>query len=136
MKPVWPDDGIILFDDECVLCSGWAQFVARRDVDGRFRFTAIKSGYGRRLAAALGISVNDPDTNAVIVGGKVFLRSDATIAVLGALPGWRWTGVLRFVPRAVRNPVYTLVATHRYRWFGRREHCELSFSKVGNRLLS
>ena len=55
----------------------------------RFRFTAIQSDYGTRLANAFGIDPSDPDTNAVIHGGEAFFKSDAALTVLSMLPGWR-----------------------------------------------
>ena len=61
---------MILYDGVCVFCSRWVRFVAARDNAQRFRFTAIQSGYGTRLAKAFGIDPGDPDTNAVIHGGE------------------------------------------------------------------
>jgi predicted DCC family thiol-disulfide oxidoreductase YuxK len=119
----WPDDDVILYDGVCVFCSRWVHFVATRDVDQRFRFTAIQSSYGTRLAQAFGIAPDDPDTNAVIHGGAAFFKSDAALTVLGALPGWSWVRVLRSVPKPLRNAVYNLVARNRYRIFGKYEEC-------------
>ena len=85
---------MILYDGVCVFCSRWVRFVATRDVDQRFRFTAIQSSYGTRLAQAFGIDPDDPDTNAVIHGGAAYFKSDAALTVLGALPGWSWVRVL------------------------------------------
>jgi predicted DCC family thiol-disulfide oxidoreductase YuxK len=119
----WPDDDVILYDGVCVFCSRWVRFVASRDSDQRFRFTAIQSGYGTRLAQAFGINPDDPDTNAVIHGGKVFFKSDAALTVLSNLPGWGWVRVLGAVPRPLRDAVYNLVARNRYRIFGRYEEC-------------
>ena len=90
----WPDDDVILYDGVCVFCSRWIRFVAARDVTRRFRFTAIQSGYGTRLAQAFGIDPDDPDTNAVIHGGVAYFKSDAALTVLGALPGWSWVRVV------------------------------------------
>ena len=56
----WPDDDVILYDGVCVFCSRWVRFVAARDVERRFRFTAIQSGYGTRLAQAFGINPEIP----------------------------------------------------------------------------
>jgi predicted DCC family thiol-disulfide oxidoreductase YuxK len=40
------------------------------------------------------------------------------------LRGWpRWLAPLQMVPRVIRDPVYDLVARHRYQWFGRRTTC-------------
>jgi predicted DCC family thiol-disulfide oxidoreductase YuxK len=119
----WPDDDVILYDGVCVFCSRWVRFVAARDEKRRFRFTAIQSGYGTRLAQAFGISPDDPDTNAVIHGGIAFFKSDGALTVLSNLQGWGWVRVLRFVPRPFRDAVYSLVARNRYKIFGKYEEC-------------
>jgi predicted DCC family thiol-disulfide oxidoreductase YuxK len=120
---IWPDDDVILYDGVCVFCSRWIHFVATRDVNARFRFTAIQSGYGTRLAQAFGIDPHDPDTNAVIHGGEAFFKSDAALTVLSNLPGWGWVRVLRGVPKPLRDAVYNLVARNRYRIFGKYQEC-------------
>jgi predicted DCC family thiol-disulfide oxidoreductase YuxK len=119
----WPDDDVILYDGVCVFCSRWIRFVAARDVDRRFRFTAIQSGYGTRLAQAFDIDPEDPDTNAVIHGGVAYFKSDGALTVLGNLPGWGWVWVLRRLPKSLRDAVYNLVAQNRYWIFGRYEEC-------------
>jgi len=122
MKP-WPDDDVILYDGVCVFCSHWIRFIAARDTDKRFRFTAIQSGYGTRLAQAFGIDPDDPDTNAVIHGGVAYFKSDAALTVLSNLPGWQWVRVLRAFPKPLRDAIYNLVARNRYRIFGKYEEC-------------
>jgi predicted DCC family thiol-disulfide oxidoreductase YuxK len=106
-----------------VFCSRWIRFVATRDIERRFRFTAIQSPYGTRLAQAFGIDPNDPDTNAVVHGGIAWFKSDGALTVLSNLPGWGWTRVLLWLPKPVRDPVYNLVARNRYRIFGKYEEC-------------
>ena len=119
----WPDDDVILYDGVCVFCSRWIRFVAARDTARRFRFTAIQSDYGSRLAQAFGIDPADPDTNAVVHGGVVYFKSDAALTVLSHLRGWGCTRVLRAVPKALRDAAYNLVARNRYRIFGKYETC-------------
>ena len=119
----WPDDDVILYDGVCVFCSRWIRFVAGRDADRRFRFTAIQSGYGTRLAQTFGINPDDPDTNAVVHGGVAYFKSDGALTVLSNLPGWGWVRALRSVPKPLRDPVYNLVARNRYRIFGKYEAC-------------
>jgi predicted DCC family thiol-disulfide oxidoreductase YuxK len=65
----------------------------------RFRFTAVQSPYGTRLAEAFGIDPADPDTNAVVHGGVAWFKSDAVQTVLSHLPGWGWTRVLFGLPK-------------------------------------
>jgi predicted DCC family thiol-disulfide oxidoreductase YuxK len=116
-------DRVILFDGVCVLCSRWARFVIERDPAASFRFVAVQEPYGQTLAERLGIDVAFPETNAVILGGRAFFKSDAAIEVLGRLPGWSWVRLGRAVPRRLRNVVYDLIARNRYRWFGRTDEC-------------
>jgi predicted DCC family thiol-disulfide oxidoreductase YuxK len=131
----WPDDDVILYDGVCVFCSRWVRFVAVRDKGRRFRFTAIQSGYGTRLARAFGINPDDPDTNAVVHRGEVFFKSDAALTVLSHLPGWRWVRVLRLVPKRLRDAVYNLVARHRYRIFGKYEKCFVPDAELRARVM-
>jgi predicted DCC family thiol-disulfide oxidoreductase YuxK len=110
-------------------------FVAKRDTQRRFRFTAIQSGYGARLAQAFGINPDDPDTNAVIHGGKVFFKSDAALTVLSSLPGWKWVRALRTIPKPLRDAVYNLVARNRYRIFGKYEACFVPDAELRARVM-
>ena len=118
-----PDDDVILFDGVCIFCSRWVRFVAKRDTAKRFRFTPIQSDYGTKLARKFGIDPDDPDTNAVVHGGEVFLKSDAALTVLSHLPGWAWTRALFAVPKPLRTAVYSLIAHNRYRIFGKYDAC-------------
>jgi predicted DCC family thiol-disulfide oxidoreductase YuxK len=131
----WPDDEVILYDGVCVFCSRWIRFIATRDQAKLFRFTAIQSAYGTRLAQAFGIDPDDPDTNAVIHGGAAHFKSDAALTVLSNLPGWRWTRVLFAVPKPLRNAVYNLVAKNRYRIFGKYEVCFVPDAAMRERVL-
>ena len=132
----WPDDGIILYDGVCVLCSGWMRFVLRRDQERLFRFTPIQSDYGSALARALGIDPLDPDTNAVIWKGIAYRQSDAALRVVSLLPGWGWARVLHLVPRFIRDAVYRLIARTRYRVWGRHAVCDLSGENFADRIVT
>jgi predicted DCC family thiol-disulfide oxidoreductase YuxK len=131
----WPDDDVILYDGVCVFCSRWVRFVATRDASRKFRFTAIQSPYGRRLAQAFDINPADPDTNAVIRGGVAYFKSDAALTVLSSLPGWQWVRVLFAVPKPLRNAVYNLIARNRYRIFGKYDECFVPDADMRGRVL-
>jgi len=132
----WRDDRVILYDGICLLCSRWVRFVAMRDTAAQFRFTAIQSNYGRKLAEAFGIDPSSPDTNALVLDGKALFKSDAALAVVSELPGWRWVRVLRIVPKPLRDSVYDIVARNRYRIFGTSEVCFLGDPPFKARVLS
>ena len=131
----WPDDDMILYDGVCVFCSRWIRFVATRDRAQRFRFTAIQSAYGTKLAQAFGIDADDPDTNAVIHGGSAHFKSDAALTVLSNLPGWRWARAWFAVPRPMRDGVYNLVARNRYRIFGKYDVCFVPDAEMKARVM-
>ena len=132
---VWPDDDVILFDGVCVFCSRWVRFVVARDAAARFRFTPIQSAYGSRLAQALGIDPDDPDTNAVIHGGTAYVKSDGALTVLSCLPRWSWVRVLFAVPRPLRDAVYNVVAKNRYRIFGKYDTCIVPDAELRARVI-
>lgn len=131
----WPDDNVILYDGVCIFCSRWVHFVATRDTARMFRFTAIQSDYGHRLAAAFGIDPKDPDTNAVVHDGKAFFKSDAALTVLNHLPRWGWVRALRLMPKLLRDAAYNLVARNRYRIFGKYDACYMGGEELRGRVL-
>lgn len=108
-----------------VYCAHGARFVIARDPPATFRLVAVQQPFGRALALRLGISVENPETNAVILGGRAYFKSDAAIEVLALLPGWGWVRVMRIVPRPLRHALYDMIARNRYRWFGRTDQCLL-----------
>ena len=56
----------------------------------------------------------------------MFERSTAALRIITALGGiWRLAGLLRLVPRFLRDAVYDWVARNRYGWFGKRDSCRL-----------
>jgi len=129
-------DGLILFDGVCVFCSRWVRFVIDHDPGGRFSFVAIQSDRGRALATRFGIEVEAPQTNAVILGGRIWFKSDAALQVLRMLSATRWLGWLGAVPRGIRDPVYDLIAGNRYRIFGRSDACMVPLAEDRARFLT
>jgi len=115
---------IIVFDGHCVLCSANARFVLRHDRRRRFRLAAAQSEAGAALHARFGLNREALETIVVIEDGRAITESDAVIAIAAGL-GWPWraAAAARFVPRALRDPLYRWVARNRYRWFGRRDSC-------------
>lgn len=116
---------IIYFDGQCGLCDRFVQFVLRRDRAARYRFAPLQGSTAReRVAASLG-----PESSQTVIleeGGRFRVRSDAALAILTGLGGaWRLAGLLRVIPRPLRDAVYDLVARNRNRWFGRLAECRV-----------
>jgi predicted DCC family thiol-disulfide oxidoreductase YuxK len=116
---------IIYFDGQCGLCDRFVQFVLRRDRAARYRFAPLQGSTAReRVPASLG-----PESSQTVIleeGGRFRVRSDAALAILTGLGGaWRLAGLLRVIPRPLRDAVYDLVARNRNRWFGRLAECRV-----------
>lgn len=126
---------LILYDGDCVLCSGWFRFVAQRDTARRFLFTPIQSPYGRALAVRHGIDPDNPQSNAVLIDGSVNLKSDSAIAAVSALPRYGWVRMFALVPKPLRDWVYATIARNRYRWFGRNASCWRGGAQYADRVI-
>jgi predicted DCC family thiol-disulfide oxidoreductase YuxK len=116
---------IIVFDTDCVLCSGMVAFVLKYERDRSFRFVGAWSDQGLDLAERHGSSRRDLNTTFLVINGdRVLTKSDAGIEILRHLRRpWCWLAAIRVVPRPVRDAIYSIIARRRYRWFGRREDC-------------
>jgi predicted DCC family thiol-disulfide oxidoreductase YuxK len=117
------DERIVVFDGVCNFCSWSMRFILEHDVRGRLRFTSLQSATGRELLVRNGIDPSDPQTFLLVDGGEVYVRSDAALEIAKDLGSWRWLRVFGFLPRGVRDRIYGVLASNRYRWFGKREVC-------------
>jgi predicted DCC family thiol-disulfide oxidoreductase YuxK len=128
-------DGLVLFDGVCVLCSGWVRFIIDHDPAGRFRFAPVQSPYGAALARRLAIDVDNPETNAVVIGGYAYFKSDAAIAIFSRLHRFGWVRGFAWMPRWLRDRLYDLAARSRYRVFGRTDQCLMPTPELAARFV-
>jgi len=126
---------IVVFDGYCNFCSAGVRFILRKDRAGRIMFTHVQSKLGARLLKEHGVSSLDPDTFLFVDNGQVYVRSDAAIKISKYLGVWRVLGVVRFLPRAIRDFVYDVIARNRYTWFGKRDSCFLPSPEERNRFI-
>lgn len=133
MKPL---KDVILFDGVCNLCSKSVQFVIDRDPGERFRFCALQSDVGQEILGQRGLPSTEFDSLVLIDGDRIYQRSDAALRICAGLRApWSWLGVLRVVPRPLRDAGYKLIARNRYRWFGRAASCRLPTDELKDRFL-
>lgn len=131
-----PAEPVIVFDGVCALCSRWVRFLLRFDTRGRYRFAAMQGAQGRALLQAHGLDPEDPTSFLLLDAGRAWTDTDAILRVLTGLGGaWRLLGVLRWVPRLLRDHAYRALARNRYRWFGRHDTCFLPTAAQAARFL-
>ncbi len=125
--PPFPDTrALIVFDGVCVLCSGFARFVAARDPQGQFLFTAAQSPLGQGLFRHLGLDPVNYETNLLLAEGRVFAKMAAFGGIMARLDRpWRLGAAVDGLPAALADGLYDRIARNRYRLFGRRDACIL-----------
>jgi predicted DCC family thiol-disulfide oxidoreductase YuxK len=130
--PAFPDDkALILFDGVCVLCSGFARFVAKHDVAAQFRFAQAQSELGRALFRHYGLDDIAFETNLLITQGRAYGRLEAFAQILGMLGApWSVARILLLLPRPLRDFLYGRIARNRYRIFGRYETCPIAGNEL------
>jgi predicted DCC family thiol-disulfide oxidoreductase YuxK len=125
------DAPIILYDGVCGLCNRLNRFVLARDPAGRFRFASLQSTVAAEILGRHGRDPQDLDTLYLVLAPRrpderLLRKSDAVLWIVRELGGlWRLSGVLRLLPRVVRDAGYDVVARARYRVFGRYDACPL-----------
>ncbi len=126
---------VIFFDDVCVMCNGFVNFLLRVDRRQQFLFAPLQGETARKLLPPL---AGDPAQWSMVYLDEagVHEQSSASLEVYRRLGGAWWLLSLgRFVPRRLRDPVYRVIARNRYRWFGKRETCRVPTAEERARFL-
>jgi predicted DCC family thiol-disulfide oxidoreductase YuxK len=135
--PPFPDGkALLVFDGVCVLCSGFARFVLKRDRNRAFCFTAAQSPLGQALLRHYGLDPVVFESNLVLAGGRPYAKLDS-VAMTGELlgGGWRALSLLRLLPRGLADWLYDRVARNRYALFGRTERCMIAPAEWRDRFI-
>jgi predicted DCC family thiol-disulfide oxidoreductase YuxK len=127
---------VVVFDVVCNLCNRSVRFILRHEAEPEIQFAPMQSPAGARLLRQHNLSVDDLRTFVLVSGERAHVRSDAAIHIARHLKGgWKWLGLLRIVPRPLRDWAYDVVARNRYRWFGRTDTCMVPTPELRSRFL-
>ncbi|MEO7363141.1 MAG: DCC1-like thiol-disulfide oxidoreductase family protein [Gemmatimonadaceae bacterium] len=126
------EDAVLLYDGLCGFCDGAVQFILARDRTRTLKFAALQGRYATALIErhpelrAID-SLILVQSDALTHEDHVLVRSDAVVAIAKYLGGvWRvLSGMLRLVPRPLRDWGYNRMARIRYTIFGRRDQCRI-----------
>ncbi len=127
---------IILFDGICNLCNSSVQFVIKHDKNQHFLFTSIQSDASAKLLLQDNNKNSSLNSIVLIEGEKTYRKSTAVLRSARKLSGlWKVFYVFILVPKFLRDKIYDLIATYRYRWFGKRDKCVLYIPPYKNRFI-
>jgi predicted DCC family thiol-disulfide oxidoreductase YuxK len=120
---------LVLYDGVCGLCSRLLRFLLRHDHRAVFTFASLQSEVSRVMVERFGGDPNELTSLYVVANyrathAQMFSRSRAVLFVAGEL-GWPWkvAVLVRVLPTAILDHVYSVIARNRYCVFGRYEQC-------------
>lgn len=117
---------IILFDGVCNFCNFWVNFIIDRDKDDIFKFAALQSEAGQRLLNNFNLKAEDFNTFILIEGKIYFTKSTAALMIARKLNfPFKVLYYFIFIPKFLRDLIYSLIATNRYKFFGKRDICRI-----------
>ena len=127
--------GIILFDGVCNLCNGFVQRIIAADKNDFFRFASLQSETGLNLLKPYP-DLKNLKTIVYFENGDVFTKSNAALKIASHLTGsWKLLKLGYVFPEFIRNRIYDLIAKHRYKWFGKKEHCMVPTPELKTKFL-
>ena len=128
--------GIVFFDGVCNLCNAAVRFIIQRDPKAYFRFASLQSEIAAKKLPP-DFREKAGDSIVLLEDGKFFWSSTAALRIARRLRApWPllYAGIL--IPRFLRNPIYGWIARNRYRWFGKKDACELPTPELKGRFLA
>lgn len=127
---------ILLFDGVCSFCNSTVQFIIKRDPHANVRFAALQSEVGQQLLAQFKLDPTALSTAVWIENNKAYTKADVGLKASRYLNGlWPLATIFYLIPRPLRNRVYNLIATNRYRWFGKKDQCMIPTPEIRSRFL-
>ncbi len=117
---------IILFDGVCNFCNYWVNFIIDRDKDDIFKFAALQTEAGQKLLKKFNLKTEDFDTFIFIDGEIYFTKSTAALRIARKLNyPVKVLYYFIFIPKFLRDLIYSLIAINRYKLFGKRDVCRV-----------
>lgn len=117
---------ILLFDGFCVLCSFFVRQVIHH-YGSSLELVPMQSAQGLTILREFGIPDKMPGEVIFIKNSLLYKGAEAIVQM--ALNGngiWLFAGrVGHTLPGWLTRWIYRLIASNRYRWFGRRQTCYL-----------
>jgi predicted DCC family thiol-disulfide oxidoreductase YuxK len=130
------EENIVLFDGVCHLCDGAVRFILKREKSSLLRFAPLQSEVGKNFLRKYGYPENYLGGLIYIQNNRAYDRSSACLYIAGKLK-FPWNVFILFlvVPKPLRDLIYGIIASMRYRLFGKKESCSLPQGESLDRFL-
>lgn len=128
---------IILFDGVCNLCNSSIQKVIENDEKNIFKFASLQSDFGQEFLKKNSFNQDEFNSMILIDGEKFYTKSDAALRIGKELKGiYKVSKYLLWIPKFIRNTVYSFISKNRYNWFGKKESCWLPTPELKQKFIS
>ena len=117
---------IVLFDGVCNLCNSSVQFMLKRDKKDQFLFGSLQGRTGQSYLEKFNLPPGTLNSFMLVEGDVLYTQSTGALRMLKHIGGaWSLLYAFIIVPKFIRDAVYSLIASNRYKWFGKQDTCWL-----------
>lgn len=128
---------IILFDGVCNLCNSSVNFVLKYDKYSRFQFASLQSNIGQKFLKQFDLPLNVYDSFILVEDDQYYTASTAALRVSKELSGViKYTYLLIYIPRPLRDFLYKVIARNRYKIFGKSNFCRIPNAEEKSKFLT
>jgi len=115
---------IIIYDGSCGICNSTVQFVLDNKPQHYIRFVSFQSPKAQPYLHQF--KIQNMDSIVVIENNQCYTKSSAILKIICQLQTkWRYLYYLIYTPKFLRDSIYTLVSTNRYRIMDTNRQCRL-----------
>lgn len=131
------DKPILLFDGVCNFCNSSVNFIVDRNSKKDILFSSLQSETGQKLLEKFNLPKENFNSLVLVEGYKYYTQSTAALKVAEHLDGyWKMLGILKIVPKFIRDLVYDIIAKNRYKIFGKSDQCRIPTKDMRERFLN
>lgn len=128
---------IIFFDGVCNLCNASIDFVIRHDSNDHFLVGALQDNFSKKILSNFQVDPNYLDSIVLLEEGKIYYKSTAALKIAKKLKGISsLLYPLIYLPRGLRDPIYSWIGNNRYSWFGKKNTCRLPSPEEKSKFLT
>ena len=117
---------IVFYDGFCSFCNGFVIFLLKHERRNNMSFSSLQSEFAESFLKDFNVQVN-LDTIYYYSNGKVYKRSEAIKKITRNLkpPYLIVSYLLAITPKFIREYFYKFFAKNRYKWFGKKDECQI-----------
>ena len=117
---------IVFYDGVCSFCNGLVVFLLKHERRNNMSFCSLQSEFAESFLKDFNVQVN-LDTIYYYSNGKVYKRSEAIKKITRNLkpPYLIVSYFLAITPKLIRESFYKFFAKNRYKWFGKKDECQI-----------